>query len=375
MDDSISAFVAADAGRGAEVTPPAKSASAAITVKRRDRETLWLEPLGIIAVPFCADMSNVTTEATPPHTVVYGYGYSSIFEKLVITTILHSLATLLTSHPFVLRICYDGEMDTVLHRWLKIPYTLHVTEFLSPKRPKATFILLHGIGNSAKAWEALIPLLPKNVRVIGIDLLGFGQSPHPHWSPYDARTQARSVGATLLKMRLLQQPTIVGHSLGSLVAVEVAKRYPLIVKKLILCSPPFYRQTEEKRRLLQRDEILKDLYRRMKKYPLTLESLSPLIVKLKLASPALNINEGNVASYVAALESSIVNQTSMQDAAKLKLPITVLYGALDPVVIGSNIRSLAKKNSNIIAKKIATGHEVVGRYVRIVAKEISQIVS
>ena len=266
-------------------------------------------------------------------------------------------------------------MDSFFHRWLRIPYALHVTEFLSPKRPKATFVLIHGIGNSAKAWNDLIPLLPDNVRVIGIDLLGFGQSPKPNFVKYDAKTQARSVWLTLIKLRLLQQPIIVGHSLGSLVAVEVAKRYPIAIKKLILCSPPFYKPTEAKRQLLKRDEILKDLYRRMKKYPLTLESLSPLIVKLKLASPALNINEGNVASYVAALESSIVNQTSMQDAAKLKLPITVLYGALDPVVIGSNIRSLAKKNSNIIAKKIATGHEVVGRYVRIVAKEISQIVS
>lgn len=266
-------------------------------------------------------------------------------------------------------------MDTVFHRWLKIPYTLHVTEFLSPKRPKATFVLIHGIGNSAKAWEALIPLLPKNVRVIGIDLLGFGQSPHPNWALYDAKTQARSVGATLLKMRLLQQPTLVGHSLGSLVAVEVAKRYPLVIKQLILCSPPFYKQTEEKRILLQRDEILKDLYRRAKKYPQTLESLSPLIVKLKLASRALDINAGNVASYVAALEASIVNQTSLQDAARLKLPITVLYGALDPVVIGSNIRSLAKGNSNIAAKKITTGHEIVGRYVKFVAKEITEVVN
>jgi len=265
-------------------------------------------------------------------------------------------------------------MDTVFHRWLKIPYTLHVTEFLSPKKPKATFILIHGIGNSAKAWESLIPLLPKNVRVIGIDLLGFGQSPHPHWALYDAKTQARSVGATLLKMRLLQQPTIVGHSLGSLVAVEVAKRYPLIVKNLILCSPPFYRQTEEKRRLLQRDEILKDLYRRAKKYPLTLETLSPLIRKLKLASPALDINEGNVASYVSALEASIVNQTSLQDAINIKQPTTILYGTLDPVVIGANIRRVAKNNSNVTAKKIVTGHEVVGRYTKFVAKEISELV-
>ncbi|MDB5162721.1 MAG: hypothetical protein JWO54_40 [Candidatus Saccharibacteria bacterium] len=266
-------------------------------------------------------------------------------------------------------------MDVFVHRWLKIPYPLHVTEFLSPKKPKETIILIHGIGNSAKAWEELIPLLPKDVRVLGIDLLGFGESPKPSWAIYDAKTQARSVGATLFKLRLLKQPIIVGHSLGSLVAVEVAKRYPFIAKQLILCSPPFYKQTEEKRQLLQRDELLKDLYRRAKKYPQTLESLSPLIVKLKLATKALDINAGNIATYVAALEASIVNQTALEDAAQLKLPITILYGTLDPVVIGARIRNLAKAMPNITAKKIVTGHEIIGRYTKFVAKEISSLVN
>ncbi len=266
-------------------------------------------------------------------------------------------------------------MDTVLHRWLKIPYALHVTEFLSPKKPKATFILIHGIGNSAKAWDEVIPLLPKNVRVIGIDLLGFGQSPRPPWVVYSARTQARSVAATLFKLRLTQQPIIVGHSLGSLVSVEIAKRYPFLAKRLILCSPPFYKQTEEKRRLLKRDEILKDLYRRAKKYPQTLESLFPLIVKLKLATKALDVNAGNVASYVAALESSIVNQTSLEDAARLKLPVTILYGTLDPVVIGGHIQKLAKNQPNVTAKKITTGHDILGRYVTFVAKEMADAVT
>ena len=266
-------------------------------------------------------------------------------------------------------------MDTVLHRWLKIPYTLHTTEFLSPKRPKATFILMHGIGNSAKAWDDLIPLLPKNVRVIGIDLLGFGKSPKPSWGKYDAKAQARSVGATLLKLRLFQKPILVGHSLGSLVSVEVAKRYPLLAKRLILCSPPFYANTEAKRKLLQRDEILKNLYRRARKYPQTLETLSPLIVKLGLATKGLDINSGNIDAYYAALESSIVNQTALDDAAELKLPITVLYGTLDPVVIGSHIQKLAKNHANVTAKKIVTGHEIMGRYTKFVAKEIGEAIN
>ena len=65
-------------------------------------------------------------------------------------------------------------------------------------------------------------------------MLGFGQSPRPQWAVYDAKTQARSVIATLLKLRFSTPLTIVGHSLGALVAIEMALRYPLLVKKLFL---------------------------------------------------------------------------------------------------------------------------------------------
>lgn len=263
----------------------------------------------------------------------------------------------------------------MLHRWFRIPYTLHVTKFQSPRRPKATFILIHGIGNSARAWEKLVPMLPKDVRVIGIDLLGFGRSPKPEWAIYDAKRQARSVAATLLKMRLSQRPILVGHSLGSLVSVEVAKRYAYMPKQLILCSPPFYKQTEAKRRLLQRDEVLKSIYRKINKYPQTLKSLTPLIVKLKLANTSLDINAGNVKSYVAALEASVINQTALLDAASLKLPVRILHGTLDPVVIGSNIQLLVKDKPNYSVKKIVTGHEIAGRYTKILANEMTNVVS
>jgi pimeloyl-ACP methyl ester carboxylesterase len=266
-------------------------------------------------------------------------------------------------------------MDTLLHRWFKIPYILHVTEFISPRRPKATVVLIHGIGNSAKAWERIIPMLPKNIRVIGIDLLGFGKSPKPRWAKYDAKRQARSVAATLLKLRLSQRPVLVGHSLGSLVSVELAKRYSYIPKRLILCSPPFYKPTEAKRRLLLRDEVLKSIYRKINKYPQTLKSLSPLIVKLKLANASLDINAGNVAAYTAALEASVINQTSLTDAASLKLPVSILYGTLDPVVIGSNINMLTKGKLNFSTKKIVTGHDITGRYTKILANEITNVVS
>ena len=42
-----------------------------------------------------------------------------------------------------------------------------------------TVILVHGFGANADNWRALYPELSKNYRVIGLDLLGYGNSFKP----------------------------------------------------------------------------------------------------------------------------------------------------------------------------------------------------
>lgn len=255
----------------------------------------------------------------------------------------------------------------LVHRYLRVPYTLNTYEFKSPKKPKATYVLIHGIGNTLKSWDEVVAVMPKNVRIIGVDLLGFGESPRPNWAVYNARTQARSVAVTLFSMRLTQRPIIVGHSLGALVAVEIARRYPLLPRRLVLCSPPFYRPYEGEKRIPSADDMLRKIYTIAKRHPEQLEYFSPLAVKLGLANKALNITSDNVSSYLAALESSIINQTALQDVAKLKHPINIFYGRFDPVVIRRHIVNVAKQHENITAVGLNAGHEVKSGYAQTIA--------
>ena len=260
---------------------------------------------------------------------------------------------------------------TVLHRYLRVPYTLHVFEFRSPKKPRATFVFIHGIGNTLHSWDEVIAKMPRDVRLIGVDLLGFGQSPKPHWAVYDAKTQARSVGVTLARMHLTQRPIIVGHSLGALVAVELAKRYPFVPEKLVLCSPPFY-ATDSTDTSLSADAALRSIYKTALRHPDQLIHISPLLVKMGLANKSLSINDTNISSYRAALESSIINQTSLDDVATLTLPITILYGAFDPVVIGKHISQLEGARKNVVAVRLPYAHEILGGYVTEVATRLEQ---
>lgn len=259
------------------------------------------------------------------------------------------------------------------HRYFRMPYVLHTVEFRSPKRPRATYVFLHGIGNSLQAWGEVIEKLPPDVRIIGIDLLGFGKSPKPRWAVYDAKTQARSVGVTLFSKRLVQQPILVGHSMGALVAIEVARRYRLIPKELVLCSPPFYAPSlSEKRAWRTKDDILRNIYRSARRHPEQLEKLSPLAVRLGFANKELSITKDNVEAYIAALEACIINQNSLRDVALLQLPITIFYGLFDPVVVKKHIVGLSEGSPFITTKRLNAGHEVMGGYATAVARFLNQ---
>lgn len=264
-------------------------------------------------------------------------------------------------------------IDILLHRWLKVPYALYAdTRSTKEKHPKVTVLFIHGIGNSGKAWSSVIDSLPKDIRVVTVDLLGFGQSPRPEWAIYSAKTQARSVIATLFKLHLTGRVIIVGHSLGALVAVEVAKRYPLLVSSLILCSPPFYKEDQSNPRLMpSSDRILINLFKLARKRPDEFMRVAALVTRMGLVNATFSLTPENAPIYMNALEASIINQTSLRDAIRLRIPISVICGLLDPVVIIKNLRYLTKQNKHANLTAIVAGHEVRGRlYISTVAQAI-----
>ncbi|MET0980194.1 MAG: alpha/beta hydrolase, partial [Candidatus Saccharimonadales bacterium] len=244
------------------------------------------------------------------------------------------------------------------------------------KKPRATVVFLHGIGLSAHAWSEVIDKLPNDIRVITIDLLGFGQSPKPRWAIYSVRLQARMIIATFLRLRIRGPVVLVGHSLGALVSVEIAKRYPLLVRSMVLCSPPFYKQDPVTKRLLPHAEnVLKDIYKAIHKNPEQFLKISQVAAKYGLVNKSFSVTSDDVHSYIGALEASIINQTSLQDAVALKrIPMQVIYGALDTVVIGKNLKYLANHNPNVTFTTVMAGHEVRGLYVPVVVKAVQSAI-
>lgn len=267
--------------------------------------------------------------------------------------------------------------DKVIHQWLRVPYMLFVTVDRKVKKPRATVVFIHGIGNSGPSWDDVIAKLPNDIRIITIDLLGFGRSPKPHWAIYNVHLQARMFIATFLRLRIGGPIILVGHSLGALVSVEIAKKYPLLVRSMVLCSPPFYKQDAITKRLVPHTEnVLKDIYKAIQKHPEQFLKISQLAMKYGLVNKGFSVTEDDVHAYMGALEASIINQTSLRDAIKLKrTPIRIIHGALDAVVIAKNLKYLTKHNPMATLTTVVAGHEVKALYVPAVVNAVNEAIN
>lgn len=261
-------------------------------------------------------------------------------------------------------------VDTLLHRWLRVPYMLNTHYVSKPRKARATVLFIHGIGNSGQAWQDVIERLPNDVHVVSIDLLGFGDSPSPKWAVYNAKTQVKSLLATYLKLRITTPVIVVGHSLGALVAIEMAKKYPLLVRSLLLCSPPLYDTSDARMSGFRSDSILRQMYQSAYNRPDDFVRAAAVAMKYNLINKSFNVTPENIDSYMASLETMIINQTSLEDARTLRVPTTIIRGTLDPLVVTKNLKQLAKQNENITLKTVFAGHEVKGRFVGAVVRAI-----
>ncbi len=85
-------------------------------------------------------------------------------------------------------------------------------------------VLVHGITESRRAWDPVIPHLAERWRVVAVDLRGHGDSGRQ--APYDPATLATDVGAVVDHLAL-DEPLMVGHSLGGVVvSVYAGARLP-----------------------------------------------------------------------------------------------------------------------------------------------------
>ncbi|MCY1073111.1 alpha/beta fold hydrolase [Archangium lansingense] len=93
-------------------------------------------------------------------------------------------------------------------------------------------VLLHGYTDSYLSFERVLPLLPRSFHVYALDQRGHGDSSRPECC-YSQSDFASDVVA-FLDSQGIQRAVLVGHSMGSFIAQQVALEHPQRVEALVL---------------------------------------------------------------------------------------------------------------------------------------------
>jgi pimeloyl-ACP methyl ester carboxylesterase len=95
-------------------------------------------------------------------------------------------------------------------------------------------VLIHGMVNSSRHWEAVARRLALDYTVIAPDLIGHGDSATPR-GDYSLGAHAAAI-RDLLAVIGIERATIVGHSLGGGVAMQFFYQFPQRTERLALIS-------------------------------------------------------------------------------------------------------------------------------------------
>jgi pimeloyl-ACP methyl ester carboxylesterase len=202
-----------------------------------------------------------------------------------------------------------------------------------------TYLLIHGIGVSSRYFERLVPVLAESGRVIAVDMPGFGGLPKPEHG-MTVEDFASSV-AGLMDRLALRSCVIVGHSMGTQIAGNLAVTRPDLVKAVALLGPVMDPRSRSALRAALR--LGRDMLG---------EGLRGNLVVLG------DYLRCGIRWYLRVMPSMLAYRTE-DDLPAIGVPTLVLRGENDPIAPERWTRALAAEGSESWAETIAGARHLV----------------
>lgn len=219
-------------------------------------------------------------------------------------------------------------------------------------------LLLHGIGSASANWALQLHGLPQR-RVLAWDAPGYGESQALSQEKPSARDYAQRLWDWLDALRVKGPVTLVGHSLGALMAAGAARIAPERVSALVLLAPA---QGYARRDTATREGKLAERLARLRQLgPQGLAEsragamLSPAAPPAMLAFITQVMGGINAAGYTQAAQM-LAHGDLLGDLQALKLPLLVASGRADSITPATGCQTLADAVGAPYVSLGAVGH-------------------
>ncbi len=205
-------------------------------------------------------------------------------------------------------------------------------------------LLLHGIGGNNQSFADLMADLPDGWRAAAWDMPGYGDSAPLDEMTFDSLAQA---AVAVIDDLGAERATVLGHSMGGMIAQEIAARHPDRLDGLILfaTTPAFG----------GRDESFKDRFLADRLAPLdagkTPADIAPLLVGGMFGDATSQTAKDQAAASMAAVPASayrqaltcIVTFNRIAELSSISCPTLVLAAEKDALAPPKTMTRLAGK--------------------------------
>ena len=217
-----------------------------------------------------------------------------------------------------------------------------------------TLIFIHGVGMCDEIWAPQVEYFSKKYQVITYDFLGHGQSPLPKNEPTlddyveQLNNLVDSIGVSNF--------SLVGHSMGAIISVAFARKFPLKVNALVALNIVFNRsQKAQKDVLLRANQVLES------NKILNIEKTLERWFKNNISSAEMNkidkvrnwLKNTSPKGYGEAYRLfALSDKVFINNLYQLKLPILYLTGNEDPNSTPLMSEQISQETPNSSSKSV-----------------------
>lgn len=215
-------------------------------------------------------------------------------------------------------------------------------------------VFIHGFLEEKSMWNTLITTFKSRYRCISMDLFGHGAS--ENYGYIHTMEEQASMIKNLLDRLKLRRYTLIGHSMGGYIALELAKKYPQNIRGLVLQNSTALPDTKEK--IIHRNRAIAAV----KENPALFIKLAiPMLFSEKnrknfrkeinaVTSKALNTSTQGI---IAALEGMKIRKNNIEFLSKSGIPELMIIGKEDTVLDFNSL--LAQTSATEVQVKILDG--------------------